>query len=31
MNWVKTYAGTMQFSELLQEYRIPYLEEDQLN
>lgn len=31
MSWAKTYAGTMQFSELLQEYRIPYLEEEQLN
>jgi hypothetical protein len=31
MGWVKTFAGTMQFSELLQEFRVPFLEEDQLN
>jgi len=31
MGWVKTYAGTMQFSELLTEFKIPYLEEEQLN
>lgn len=31
MGWVKTYAGTMQFSELLKEYNIPYLDEEQLN
>ena len=31
MGWVKTYAGTMQFSELLKEFKIPYLEEEQLN
>jgi len=28
MGWVKTYAGTMQFSELLKEFKIPYLEEE---
>lgn len=31
MSWVWTFAGTMQFSELLQEFWIPYLEEEQLN
>ncbi len=31
MKWTKTYAGTMQFSELLQEFKIPYLDEEQLN
>lgn len=29
--WARTYAGTMNFSELLREYKITYLEEDQLN
>ena len=31
MGWVNTFAGTMQFSELLIKHRIPYLEEEQLN
>ena len=31
VSWAKTYAGTMNFSELLREYKIPYLEDDQLN
>lgn len=29
--WVRTFAGTMPQSELLAEFKIPYLEEDQLN
>ena len=31
LTWARTYAGTMNFSELLREYKIAYLEEDQLN
>ena len=31
LSWAKTYAGTLNFSELLREYKIPYLDDDQLN
>ena len=31
MQWCKTYAGTLPFSELLQEHKIPFLEEEALN
>lgn len=30
MSWTKTYAGTLNFSELLKEYKIPYLDDEQL-
>jgi hypothetical protein len=30
MSWGKTYAGTLNFSELLKEYKIPYLDDEQL-
>ena len=31
MQWCKTYAGTLPFSELLKEHKIPFLEEEALN
>lgn len=30
MGWAKTFAGTLNFSELLREYKIPYLDDEQL-
>ena len=30
MSWAKTYAGTLNFSELLKQYKIPFLDDDQL-